>query len=45
VTPEMVDSVIVETRKIGTAVAAEIGFPADIFTTEEDALSWLESLK
>jgi hypothetical protein len=32
-------------RKIGTAVAADIGFTADVFTTEEDALNWLEGVK
>jgi hypothetical protein len=43
--PEMVDSEVVDPRKIGTAVAAEIGFTADVFTTEEDALNWLGGLK
>ncbi|HEV2665809.1 MAG TPA: hypothetical protein VG324_12910 [Blastocatellia bacterium] len=38
--PSMVDS-----RKIGTTLAAEIGFTADVFTTEADALSWLARVK
>jgi hypothetical protein len=36
---------VVVDPKIGTAVAAEIGFTADVFTTEEDALNWLGGLK
>jgi hypothetical protein len=36
--PEMIDP-----RKFGTTVAANRGFTADAFTTEEDALNWLES--
>jgi hypothetical protein len=32
-------------RKIAITVAANRGFIADAFTTEEDALRWLESLK
>ena len=43
--PEMVDSEMVDSRKIGTAIAAEISFTADVFTTEEDALNWLERAK
>ena len=43
--PEMVDSEKVDLRKIGITAAAEIGLTADIFTTEEDALSWLERVK
>ena len=43
--PEMVDSKMPDPRKIGTAVAADIGFTADIFTAEEDALNWLEGVK
>jgi hypothetical protein len=35
--PEMIDP-----RKFGTIVAANVGFIADTFTTEEDALIWLE---
>jgi len=41
----MVDSEKVDLRKIGITVAPEIGFTADVFTTEEDALSWLERVK
>ena len=40
--PEIMDTKIVDPRKIGTTVAAEIGFTADIFTDEQDALEWLE---
>jgi len=43
--PEMVDSEKVDPRKIGVAIAADINFTADIFTTEGDALRWLESVK
>jgi hypothetical protein len=35
--PEMIDP-----QKFGTIVAANVGFIADTFTTEEDALIWLE---
>ena len=42
--PEMFDSEVANPRKIGVAVATEIGFTADIFTTEGDALRWLERL-
>jgi hypothetical protein len=38
--PEMIDH-----QKFGTTVAANAGFVADSFTTEEDALIWLESGK
>jgi hypothetical protein len=38
--PEMIDS-----RKFGVIVAANRGFTADAFTTEEDALIWLERVK
>jgi hypothetical protein len=41
----MVDSERVDPRKIGTVIAAEIKFTADIFTTEEDALRWLERVE
>jgi hypothetical protein len=34
-----------DTRKFSTTVAANRGFTVDTFTTEEDALKWLESLK
>jgi hypothetical protein len=34
--PEMIDN-----QKFGSIVAANIGFAADAFTTEEDALTWL----
>jgi hypothetical protein len=34
--PEMIDH-----QKFGTTVAANLGFVADAFTTEEDALTWL----
>ena len=43
--PEMIDSERADPRKIGTVVAAEIGFTADVFTTEEDALNWLGGVK
>jgi len=43
--PDMIDSEKVDPRKIGITVAAEIGFTADVFTTEEDALNWLERVK
>jgi hypothetical protein len=33
---------IINHRKFGTTVAENIGFKADIFTTEENALIWLE---
>jgi hypothetical protein len=36
---------IIDPRKFGTTVANNIGFKADIFTTEEDALIWLERVK
>lgn len=36
---------VVDSRKIGTIVAAEIGFTADVFTKEEDALNWLGGIK
>ena len=36
---------IIDPHKFGTTVASNIGFKADIFTTEEDALNWLESFK
>jgi hypothetical protein len=32
-------------QKFGTTVAANVGFIADSFTTEEDATIWLQSLK
>jgi len=38
--PEMIDA-----RKFGSTVAANVGFVADIFTTEEDALIWLRRIK
>ena len=38
--PESIDH-----RKFGTTVALNIGFKADIFTTEGDALIWLELVK
>ena len=38
--PEMIDP-----RKFGITVAANRGFTADAFTTEEDALIWLEREK
>jgi len=43
--PEMVDSERANPRKIGTIIATEIEFTDDIFTTEEDALRWLERLE
>ncbi len=43
--PEMVDSERADPRKIGTTIATEIKFTADVFTTEEDALNWLERAK
>jgi hypothetical protein len=43
--PEMVDSSRDDPRKIGTIIAAEIKFTADIFTTEGDALCWLERVE
>jgi hypothetical protein len=43
--PEMVDSEMADPRKIGTIIATEIKFTADIFTTEEDALRWLERVE
>lgn len=36
---------IIDPEKFGTTVANNIGFKADIFTTEEDALIWLEQVK
>jgi hypothetical protein len=38
--PEMIDN-----QKFGSIVAANIGFVADAFTTEEDALTWLWGVK
>ena len=38
--PEMIDP-----QKFGITVAANIGFIAEVFTSEEDALKWLEGLK
>src|SRR5262245_19036923 len=35
--PEMIDP-----QKFGRTVAANVGFTADVFTTEEDALNWLQ---
>jgi hypothetical protein len=43
--PEMVDSERADPRKIGTIIATEIKFTADIFTTEEDAQRWLERVE
>jgi hypothetical protein len=43
--PEIVDSERADPRKIGTIIATEIKFTADIFTTEEDALNWLGGVK
>ena len=43
--PEIVDSERADSRKIGTIMATEIKFTADIFTTEEDALRWLEPVE
>jgi hypothetical protein len=40
VRPEMIDQ-----QKFGSTVAANIGFVADAFTTEEDALTWLWRVK
>jgi hypothetical protein len=40
VRPEMIDQ-----QKFGSTVAANIGFVADAFTTEEDALTWLWGVK
>src|SRR5262245_47537520 len=37
--PEMIDP-----RKFGSTVAANVGFIADVFTTEEEALNWLQAL-
>ena len=45
VRPEKIDSERAYPQKIGTVVAAEIGFTADVFTTEEDALNWLGGVK
>lgn len=36
--PEMIDP-----RKFGSTVAANVGFIADVFTTEEEALNWLQA--
>jgi len=36
---------IIDPYKFGTTVAGNIGFRADIFTTEGDALIWLELVK
>lgn len=38
-------SEMIDTQKFGTTVAANRGFTADAFTTEEDALIWLERVK
>src|SRR5215510_711649 len=38
--PEMIDP-----QKFGITVAANLGFIAEVFTSEEDALKWLEGLK
>jgi hypothetical protein len=35
--PEMIDP-----QKFGRTVAANVGFIANVFTTEEDALNWLQ---
>ena len=43
--PEMVDSKMADPRKIGTAIATDIGFTADIFTAEEGASNWLEGVR
>jgi hypothetical protein len=43
--PEIVDSERADPRKIGTIIATEIKFTADIFTTEGDALRWLERVE
>ncbi|HKQ75272.1 MAG TPA: hypothetical protein VJ810_16355 [Blastocatellia bacterium] len=43
--PEMVDSERADPRKVGTVIAAEIKFTADIFPTEEDALRWLDRVE
>jgi hypothetical protein len=40
VRPEMIDH-----QKFGNTVAANAGFAADTFTTEEDALTWLCRVK
>ena len=32
-------------RKFSTTVAANRGFTADAFTTEEEALNWLQGVK
>ncbi|MDX1440414.1 MAG: hypothetical protein R3284_10985, partial [Rubricoccaceae bacterium] len=36
--PEMLDP-----ERFGVTVAANLGFTADAFTSEEEALAWLES--
>ena len=38
--PEMIDP-----QKFGVTVAANIGFVSDVFTSEEEALTWLRILK
>lgn len=40
VRPEMIDP-----KRFGRTVAANVGFIADAFTTEEDALIWLQGVK
>ena len=38
--PEMIDP-----EKIGVTVATNIGFVSEVFTSEEEALTWLRLLK
>ena len=38
--PELIDP-----QKFGRTVAANVGFNADVFTTEEEALAWLQGEK
>ena len=38
--PEMIDP-----QKFGVTVATNIGFVSDVFTSEEEALTWLRIVK
>jgi hypothetical protein len=36
---------MIDPQKFGTTVAANVGFTAEVFKAEEDALSWLQDVK
>jgi hypothetical protein len=36
---------MIDPQKFGTTVAANFDFTADVFTTEQDAMIWLERVK